>query len=58
MTQIQNRKEAAPPFDFDRAQPLDALRRLLVEYLEPEYQAFISKLLPGVDGVLGVRVFN
>lgn len=56
MTQIQNRKEAAPSFDFDRAQPLDALRRLLVEYLEPEYQAFISKLLPGVDGVLGVRV--
>ncbi len=47
---------AETPFYFDRDRPLDALRRRLVELSEPAYRTFVSKLLPGVDNILGVRV--
>ncbi len=44
------------PFCFNRENPLAELRRRLRELAEPQYRAFASKLLPGVDRVLGVRV--
>ncbi|MBQ8284890.1 MAG: DNA alkylation repair protein [Thermoguttaceae bacterium] len=47
---------AETPFSFDPSRPLDALRRRLVELAEPSYRAFVGKLLPGVDVILGVRV--
>lgn len=53
---MKSRKQSEEPFDFDRARPLDALRRRLVKLAEPNYQAFARKLLPGVDSILGVRV--
>lgn len=56
MPRLKNTKGAVEAFYFDRARPLDALRRRLVDLAEPEYRAFVSKLLPGVEVVLGVRV--
>lgn len=56
MTRIKNPLDAESSFHFDGACPLDELRRRLVELSEPSYRAFVSKLLPGVDCVLGVRV--
>ncbi|MBQ2788495.1 MAG: hypothetical protein IJE97_02575, partial [Thermoguttaceae bacterium] len=51
-----NPNNAIERFHFDRARPLDAVRRRLVDLAEPAYQAFVSKLLPDVDDLLGVRV--
>jgi 3-methyladenine DNA glycosylase AlkD len=56
MTRVKRPSNNEPPFRFDRERPLDALRRRLVEFAEPEYRTFVSKLLPGVDNILGVRV--
>lgn len=56
MPRIKPPIHAEEPFHFDRVRPLDALRRRLADFTEPSYRAFVSKLLPGVDDVLGVRV--
>lgn len=56
MSRLKSSKGGAETFYFDRARPLDALRRRLVDLAEPEYRTFVSKLLPGVDVILGVRV--
>ena len=56
MPRIKRPNPFEAPFRFDRAQPLDALRRRLDKLTEPAYRTFVSKLLPGVDGILGVRV--
>lgn len=56
MPRINRSKRAEEAFYFDRARPLDALRRRLADLAEPEYRAFVSKLLPGVDVIFGVRV--
>ena len=56
MPRIKSPLRVETPFSFDRARPLDALRRRLADLSEPEYRAFVTKLLPGVDGILGVRV--
>lgn len=56
MTRVTKIPRLAPPFPFHRERPLDALRRRLAELAEPGYRAFVSKLLPGVDRLLGVRV--
>ena len=53
---MKSRPPPEEPFDFDRARPLDALRRRLIKLAEPDYRAFARKLLPGVDSLLGVRV--
>ncbi|MBR5244006.1 MAG: DNA alkylation repair protein [Thermoguttaceae bacterium] len=56
MPRIKKTNRAEEAFHFDRARPLDALRRRLVEFSEPEYRTFVTKLLPGIDNILGVRV--
>jgi len=56
MTRVTSIPRIAPPPPFRRERPLDSLRRRLVELAEPDYRAFASKLLPGVDRLLGVRV--
>ncbi len=56
MTRQRGRFQLDSPFCFDPVRPLETLRRRLVDFTEPAYRAFVSKLLPGVDGVLGVRV--
>lgn len=56
MTRVKYSLNTEPPFRFDRACPLDALRRRLVELADSKYRDFVAKFLPGVDGVLGVRV--
>ena len=35
---------------------MDELRARLAALAEPEYAAFMGKLLPGVSGILGVRM--
>lgn len=55
MSRVSSISRLAPP-PFHRERSLDALRRRLVELAEPGYRAFVSKLLPGVDQLLGVRV--
>lgn len=54
MSRVNSPPQITPPFPHER--PLDALRRRLIELAEPDYRAFISKLLPGVARLLGVRV--
>ena len=54
MSRVNSSPRITPPFQRER--PLDALRRRLAELAEPDYRAFVSKLLPGVDRLLGVRV--
>lgn len=56
MTRFETPFDTKEPFYFDRARPLDALRSRLEEFSEPGYRMFVSKLLPGVDRILGVRV--
>ena len=34
----------------------ETIRKRLLEQAEPKYQEFQSRLMPGVDNVLGVRV--
>lgn len=43
-------------FIFDPASPLEGVRRHLEALADPDYRTFVSKLLPGVDRLLGVRV--
>lgn len=56
MSQVKSTSRVTPPLPFNRERPFDALRRRLVELAEPDYRTFVSKLLPGVAPLLGVRV--
>lgn len=56
MTRFKRQIDDNLSFIFDSASPLEAVRRRLEALAEPDYRAFVSKLLPGVDRLLGVRV--
>ncbi|MBQ7029955.1 MAG: DNA alkylation repair protein [Thermoguttaceae bacterium] len=56
MTRFMQQGDNLSSLIFDPASPLEAVRRRLEALAEPDYRAFVSKLLPGVDRLLGVRV--